>query len=128
MKFHFYIHEESRKQYLQNIFSSLRHVLCAERHLRLKTLRKAWDSLHIEKLTRNHLKLCDSKFVKIQNQLNRNRLEKAFLSFKINSESCKMILCQNTISELNPLKVEAEQNLQDEIDHTEHERLHNAFS
>jgi hypothetical protein len=124
MKFHFYIPEESGKQYLQTIFSSLRYVLSREKQERLKAMRQVWDSLCAETVVRKQLRLCDIKYDRILIQQDRNRLHKAFLSLRINNENNKLVLCENAVAELKPFKIEAEQDLQDEIDHTDHERLH----
>lgn len=56
-KFNFYINEMPQQQYLQSVFSSFKNVTVAEKHKRLKAMRKIWEALRSETKTQKHFKL-----------------------------------------------------------------------
>lgn len=121
-----YIKSESKTQYLQTIFSHLRSALSTQKTERLSLLRKAWDSLLHSSRTQKHLKICQRILEKQSCKNSYTRAQRALYALRLNAIQEKASLFEQGLAIELPLKEEAEGLLSDEVQTTDHQRLHDA--
>ena len=78
IKYHFYIHEEARKQYLQTIFSNFQQVLRAEKYARWELMRKTWRSFLMEIKLQKQLKNSDKILDRLDESDRQSKLKDSF--------------------------------------------------